>query len=275
MNPAPLLLSMASLLVFGAFLLIQKQQNGWYFFPQHIDSVKFTFAVFSDQFLHFTNYLLQAQGRLLLTILTIAGFVFALLSNKVTPHRIANSFIPLLVITGIGFLGFNSVTDLFMERYVLIVLVLYAICAATAIASISSNTFFTALAAIILILIGCGNMDDSSFGYDSNLSYRREVHTLQMAINYVSTNAKPGDEVIGNFPIGFALNTHAAGYLKAEGLPYHAEGTGHSYYLLIANPGTDFHPEKENEEKTLIKTFDDGYAHVKVFYVTNKTGKPN
>ena len=267
---APLLLSITSLLVFGAFLMVQKHENGWFFFPQHINAVKITFAVFSDQFQHFTNYLLQAQGRLLLTILTIAGFVFALLSNKVTQHRIANSFIPLLVITGIGFLGFNSVTDLFMERYVLIVLVLYAICAAAAITAISSNKFFIALAAIILILIGYGNWDDGSFGYDSNLSYRREVHVLQQAINYVEENAKPGEEVIGNFPIGFALNTKTAGYRNNDTPWYHDEGGEHAYYLLLTDPGTDFHPEKDNEEKTLLKTFDNGYAHVKVYFVKRK-----
>ena len=38
-KPVNILLVISPYLVFGAFLLIQKKQNGWYFFPFHLDNI--------------------------------------------------------------------------------------------------------------------------------------------------------------------------------------------------------------------------------------------
>lgn len=65
------------LLVFALFLLLQKQQNGWYFFPYHTQSVNFDLKPLVMQFTDFSKFLTMEQGRLYLSGIVL--IVFALL----------------------------------------------------------------------------------------------------------------------------------------------------------------------------------------------------
>lgn len=70
------------LLVYGAFLIIQKQQNGWFFFPYHIEAVSFHASTFIAQFADYNKFIFMEQGRLLLT-----AFILLAHSTKLIFYR--------------------------------------------------------------------------------------------------------------------------------------------------------------------------------------------
>ena len=264
-----LLLTIVPYVIFGLFLVIQKQQNGWYFFPLHIDHVGFSVDVFVQQIQSFTSFLFWGQGRNLSTIVCIVGAIVAMLLGKYRLVSVGRSFTLLLLITGLAFLGFNSITDLYMERYVIVVMVCFSIFTASALTTVSKNRLVAAGFVIALVIISSQNLEGNVFHYDADLGYRHEVNVNQQAVNYVVKIQKPGDEVMGNFPIGFSLNFSAGGYL-GEGDVRYKRDDDNSYYLLIADPGTDYHPEGPSDERILIKNFDDHFAHVQVYWVRKK-----
>lgn len=68
--------------VFGIFLLIQKQQNGWYFFPYHISAVSIRADVFFMQFQDYCKFITMEQGRMSFTIILFVAYCMNIALNK-------------------------------------------------------------------------------------------------------------------------------------------------------------------------------------------------
>lgn len=64
------------LLVAVAFLVLQKMQHGWFFYPEHIGMLNFNWEVFHKKLLDVYSFLFQGQGRYLLFISLFACITF-------------------------------------------------------------------------------------------------------------------------------------------------------------------------------------------------------
>ncbi|MFN0276846.1 MAG: ArnT family glycosyltransferase, partial [Chitinophagales bacterium] len=89
------------ILVFGVFLLIQKQQNGWFLFPYHASAVSFDKDVFISQLADFSKFLTMEQGRLYITILFLILNLFSLLLNWKNSEWKYVNLVLFLMVTGI------------------------------------------------------------------------------------------------------------------------------------------------------------------------------
>ena len=251
---------------FGVFLIIQKQQNGWYFFPYHIGSLVFDPKMFISQFKTFMGFIVLLQGRNWLIIVIPVAIMLALLTNKLNKQSFRKSFLLLSVIFMLAFLCFCSISIFFMGRYITVLLIPVSIIAAAAITSISENKIY--LIAIALFIFGAGfvNLESKEFDYDNDLGFRRQVNVLQSAVNYVAENSKKGEKVSGNFPCYFALCFPPGGYLtEKKSKDYMIFDAYHPDYFFLANPGDEASIDNVKYEVTPFKNFKDSFAEVTVY----------
>ncbi|HWB62288.1 MAG TPA: hypothetical protein VG603_02170, partial [Chitinophagales bacterium] len=255
--------------LYGIFLLVQKQQNGWYFFPYHIDSVSFDPLRFKTGFNEFFNFVFWDHGRYWCEkILLIAG-VFALLKGYFSVNKLRHSFLLLGGVFVLAFLMFSSLT-FFMERYSLCLFPLQFIAVALAILSFSRNKIYIAVVTGFLCYTATTHFESHSFRNDSDLGYRHEVHTLQQAVEYVGAVAKPGEKVYGNFPAYFATGFKPGGYQNGFTLDAAVNFGAHPRYIIVSDPGTPLDKDFGQYNIQVLQTFVDGYAKAEVWRITPK-----
>ncbi len=268
-----MVLIVAPYLIYGGFLLIQKHQNGWYFFPYHIESVSFDLHSFTLQSKHYLTFIFRSQGRSILTFIFIVGTIIAALLGR-WPDRSSRGFLPLLALSCIAFIAINSLFGVYMDRYVTIALVFICIGAAASLTAISSDRWFVSIILIICFIIIRKHNDEGIFNYDADLAYRRDVHVLQDAMIYAESNALIHQKIYVNFPAYFALTFPAGGYLRGEGVDEHQLSTDikddNIHLLILCEPGADLSIDHSLYDLSIIKQFDDGYAHVAIYHINKK-----
>ena len=267
LNLVAMVLTLSPYFIFGLFLLVQKQQNGWYFFPLHIHSVTFDFRAVLSQLHDFLFFIFWSQGRGFMSFVLLTGAAFALLTGKWTLHRIGRSFVLLIVLLFFAFLAISAMVDLYVARYVLVLLVVFSILAAVALSIISSNRFFAAVVLMLVVFQGIQNLENGQFNYDADLGYRRSVHVMQQAFIYVAETAKPGEKAFSNFPGYFALTFQPGGYLSGRKDVQLAGKEDTVYYEIICSPGTEYHLDTGKYNSYLLRRYVDGFAHTEVYLV--------
>ncbi len=209
----PVLLTLFPYLVFASFLLLQKMQNGWYFFPYHMDTVNFSLGVFGSQLRTYAVFIFREQGRYLITSVLVAGAIFSAVKGKWNSEKISRSFTWLLVLYCLAHLIFNSFFSIYMARYMTAFIVMFSVLAAASLTAISKNRYFLAITVLAISFAGYNNLESATFNYDADQSYTRQVKTMQQAISYIIHLAGPGGKVMANFPAYYALKYSEGGYL--------------------------------------------------------------
>ena len=243
--------SMAPLVIFGFYLLIQKQQMGWYFFPYHEDNIQITLPslmAFSGDYIWF---LFIEQGRIVLTAAVVVGLIVLILRAGIRIHP----FSVLLLFWCMGGVAFNGLS-FYMNRYVLFVLI-----GGVLLASILLHLLYQrdkrwlVLLPVIticsaLFMYGSpfkemqpdGNLE-SAFGYDENMQYLEYVTHMKAAVEVLLKDSDAHTGVLVNFPVSMALRDVRYGYTyRQQGkdffLARSLQGGVPVHCALVANPGS-------------------------------------
>ena len=254
--------------VFALFLFIQRQQNGWYFFPYHLEVVSYSFSEFIKQFKLYATFIFKDQGRYALSIIFVLGLLASILLHKSK----GRSFLLMLMIPAVMFLLMHALVSVFMARYIMIVLLIFSILAAVSLASIFPNKWRIAVVIVALLFISSQHLDDGWFHYDSDLSYRRGVNVVQQAVTYTVAHLKADDHVYANFPAYFAFCFPEGGYQSNKKIEMEQVG---NYYLLICDPpGAEFHYDTAKYQMSLLKRFNDGPYQISEYRMQQLGPKP-
>ena len=246
-------------LVFGSFLLTQKMQNGWYFFPYHLEHMSLSF----DH--RFFDFIFLSQGRRYWYWAVIVGLVFLLFKKGVkldTPLLLMTTLVTIFVI-------FSSL-NFFMERYTLMALVPFAIIAGALISHISENKILLGILVIILVAISYPDLEPDGFNYDADMGYRKQVHTTQSAINYVDSISDGKKTVYANFPVYCAISFPGGGYLHDNKIKAVLNFKGRVDYFIYSNPGDMVFPDTVKNKMTVLQTFKESFTEVTVYSLEKK-----
>jgi hypothetical protein len=261
---------LAPYLVLVIFLMLQKKQNGWYLFPHHTEMIDFTIQGYLYRFKYYFLFFFQSQGRLLLTAILFVASILAIMRHQHSRQNLAKSFLLLLVIFSILFIALTCSFDFLLSRYVAAVLAPFCILAAMALTTISNNKYFIAAAVILVFAFAYNNLEGGTYNSDGDLGYIRQIKVLQQAIDYVYETAKPGEGVDGNPPVPTALYFPGSGYLKGKKVRKDWQSKTGNYFLILREPGLDYNTDSIKNQMSLLKSFDDGNAHARVYYVTHR-----
>jgi 4-amino-4-deoxy-L-arabinose transferase-like glycosyltransferase len=257
-------------LTFGVFLLVQKQQNGWYFFPYHVEGMSFDLNQIRDKFLHFFNFITWAQGRYWWMKFFLIAAAIGLLTNKISRAGLRDNFLLLLGVFATGFLLFSSL-NYYMERYVTVLLVVAAIITGVSITTIFYNKWLCLVATLFLVVVALLHFEEHTFNNDFDMGYRRQLNSIKLAVDYIENLPEKNKCVYGNFPVYSAVNFPESGYLHNPSsiVPMMNQYARDAYFYIRSEPyGTD--PDEGRFTTTKMATFEDGYARTIVYRLQKK-----
>lgn len=245
------------LIVFGLFLIIQKKQNGWYFFPLHLQLMeegnllsKFWW-IFKDMFFR--------QGRWFLSFGILVIFVaipfLKLKGRSLRPYWIMGGFIAICFLF--------STLNYYLTRYMLVVIPIITLLAIRSLdilftksRMIKKSDWLLAMISLIAVGLGALNMSPKSFNDTSDMSYRYVVELEQEAISWLEEQEWSKLKFEANFPIFQGISDVRNGYLKEKPLDFSVNFEEETPYGIFFH----LHPDenyiwKEGKQYDVIKEF--------------------
>lgn len=250
-------LSLIPLIVFGLFLIVQKVENGWFFFPLHIGFVSFNPETILKSNHNYQNFLFFHQGRYWWVKVFLAAGLLLLLKGKV---KWSDRLVTLFVLFGLIFLAFCSI-NFYMDRYTLPLFPIITILLAASLYSIYTNKWFNIIAFTALAILSFKDMDTGYFNYDCDMGFKHHLSVEQQTLSYVEKIASKEDTLIANFPLNFVIDGQYTGFnfhnLKSKPLEKHKT-------LYITTSNTEVYLPNYNSLK-LLQKFNESYAEGCVF----------
>jgi hypothetical protein len=203
-------------LLYGAFLLVQKQQNGWYFFPLHEAHANFLWVVMRGKLADYCNFLFMEQGRFPLLVILGLWAVFRLFEKRSNRTRFSFGLGWTFLLFAIAMLVFSA-GNFFMKRYMLCLLPPLAMLTGRALCELVRNQARVLLvAAPVLAASQLPYLSSPSFNYDYDMSYRESTLIQYRAIRYVEMTIGHDRPILSMFPPVFGLEDPRYGYSKGK-----------------------------------------------------------
>lgn len=271
-NIKKMFFAIGSLLVFGVFLLIQKKQNGWYFFPLHIDLMEHSFSGFIYLFKRILHDMFYSQGRIYLSLLLFISPAFFYLKTRNFSNTEKRSYavVSLFFILCIAFAALNF----YLMRYMLIIVPLIVIMATHELIKLSNllgeekRWILLAIPATIGIAgVSISKMDSTkSGGYlgDADMSYKHVVQLEQQAIAWVEEQPWSSEKFGASFPIFQGISDVRNGYLKSKALDYSENAVDDVKYGVLFHLWPNETYVTVNKKYKVIKEFNGVVGFVKV-----------
>lgn len=200
-------------LLYGAFLLIQKHQNGWYLYPFHKDQVNFHWAAMKGQLADGMAFVFVEQGRIALSVVVALWTVFRLFGQREGKSRLEPGVAWTFALFSLVFLLFSA-GNVFMKRYLLCLLPPLAILSGRALFELVRDQVKVLLpATIALCLLSLADLTASTFNCAYDMSFRDSVRVQQEATRYLDGAVGTERPILANFPTVFGLDDPRYGYV--------------------------------------------------------------
>ncbi|MCO5279882.1 MAG: glycosyltransferase family 39 protein [Chitinophagales bacterium] len=227
-NTIKMFFALGSLLVFGIFLLIQKEQNGWYFFPLHINLMEHSAINTYYKVKQICDEVFYRQGRIYLSLLLFILPVFFYLKNRNFSNIEKRSYfiVGLFFLLCLAFAALNF----YLMRYMLLMIPLIVIMAVHELIKVSDWLgnrkkwlLIAAPASIGIAIAAIYTMDSTkNGGYlgDADMSYKHVIMVEQQAISWVEQQPWATEKIGANFPIFQGIRDVRNGYLSKHPIIY-------------------------------------------------------
>lgn len=252
-------------LVYALFLAIQRIQNGWFFFPEHIGYLHFNLVGFFD-----TNWLMCKQFFFHKSnfIVGLASFVY-LVFNLLHYKRAAKFHF--VVIAFIIVSMFFSNVNFYMQRYLLIILpwiIVLGVWALDQILDLYIKTKYLKNSMLVLLMtfssyLAISNWDSNTFNDTCDISYRRTVSLVQETANWLQSQTWKNEVIEANFPVFQALQDPRNGYVKQ---PFAIDVNFQQpckYGIFFKTKGI-WDPLSEHTYEKTLKLFKNDFAEIRV-----------
>lgn len=239
-------------LVFGLFLLMQKQQNGWYLFPLHGENVKISLNRIFDFGGDYLLFLFFEQGRIVISIILVISIIYLVTSKRLIKNK-TSIFLGILILGGISFNAINF----YMNRYILFVLIPFVILSSAVLIQCFRINRFVIFGLPLIFVAGIYCLTGKEivpvetselniqqrFQYDENMSYVEYLKIQQKAMNILLDSISSGEIIYTNFPISIALMDSRYGFTDlVMGKDFRVLsgdiGSKDFNYAIISNPGS-------------------------------------
>lgn len=157
------------LIVLAVFFIIQRIQQGWFFFPFHVELISFSLMNFIQEVVKSCYFFFVAQGRLLLTILFVYGIATFRKHPKNVQHLIILSLFVILI--GVFTMSFLHL----MNRYLLFLMPFYIVVIIVgASEAIVSSKYFSVFIPVALLPVFFF-LKSAEFNMAADLGYRDAI----------------------------------------------------------------------------------------------------
>jgi hypothetical protein len=260
------------LLVYGLFLLLQKYQHGWYFFPEHVGLMRFQLQSICSASLNVLFLLFIDQGRWFLSTMVLAA-IFFFRDTFFSGHylRLLLIFLALLILSTI----FCSV-NYFVPRYqlymypFLMILVVYGVgCIVKGFHSKGAR-FLWLLVLPLSTLLGIYNMNRHKFHDTYSMTYLTTIRLVQQCIGWVEKHPMAGTLKV-DFPVEQAMEEKRNGYTRQSFHLIKGWDQKPDYHITFYLDGQQAYDPWQFD--SLVKKFDLEFAHIEVLTSGMRTDK--
>jgi hypothetical protein len=205
------------LLLFGLFLILQKKNLGYYFYPEHIELMNFNFGAFLKKWGLISEWVFIRQARWIWTFAAIPVLIIVIIKNNITKREIH-----LLILSGFYILGYLlfSGFNFFTPRYILTLLpFLFLIFTLLIVKCFPCKTGILLLSAAII-----GNL---VFGFflsdgemDTSRRFNQTIIAHKEAINFCEQQQWQDNNINTGFLMTFNMKQPQLGYLNNYEKPF-------------------------------------------------------
>jgi 4-amino-4-deoxy-L-arabinose transferase-like glycosyltransferase len=206
------------LVLFGLFIVIQKVQNGWYFFPYHTGFLTFNPLSILERDWDLIKYLLFKQGRFVITgLLSISLFILLFRLKKVKAYHVQlESLYPFVpsVLLFIGVIIYSGM-NFHMNRYLFLIYpigILFILLLIQKALEKELYTFYVVISISVLqLLIPKPTTQITEYDFNS----RDFIHAQQNVCTYIEKNIPEGKMIEAAFPVIHAFYDPRLGYFTS------------------------------------------------------------
>lgn len=251
--------------LFAIFIVIQKIQNGWYFFPYHTGFLTFKPISIMQRDMDLIDYLLFQQGRYVITallFLSAIGILFRLKKANGYYFQLEKiyPFIPsvLLLIGVIIYSGMNF----HMNRYLFLIYPIGILFILIIIQKAFQKEMYTFYSLIIIALIQLFIPKPTTHITEYDFNCRDFIHAQQNVCSYIEKNIPEGKVIEAAFPVFHAFYDARLGYFSSiKHVLCEADCTDKVDYTIYSRPG-NLEWTSIPSEKEIIYTSKIGLAEV-------------
>lgn len=263
--------------VFLIFIVIQRIQNGWFFFPYHTGFISFDPEDIYWRALGYIKFIFIRQGRFFWLLVLFFSFVMYYRNHRKQTWKNFINFFRLqskkqwifftLILYMLGVLGFSAL-NFPLNRYLLLMFPPVCLLIALLITEIKQPASF--MIAAFLLLCTLLYLDNDQFVNDEDMSFRYVIEVQKKASDYFNENPQLSKDklIVTDFPIDFGFMDTRAGYIK--NINYQIGSIASQYnpeadYYLYSLPGNLSDGQTIPEQLILVKEFKASYARAWIY----------
>lgn len=268
--------------VFGIFLVIQRIQNGWFFYPYHTGFISFSSSNMYFRLLGYLKFLLISQGRFTWLLIFLMAIPVAIFRDKISFRNwVANgwkelapqTFVNLTLLVYIaGILGYSAL-NYPLQRYILLIYPVFTIFVVNLVLGFAKDKKILSYATVLLFMfISIFFIKSNTKTGDEDMSYT-DLLSVQKEISHYFNSPEMAKKAIAcDFPVSSGFFDPRLGFVTHKG--YHItidisnEFDPSQDYYIFTNPGNL--PDKkifENDKMELVKKFQQGLAEGYIYRV--------
>ena len=263
-------LALAPLIVYAAFLLVQKVQNGWFFFPYHLGLISFDLHELIPKLRLSTDFLWSFQARWTWIISLLGLLVGLAWVGRKQGKWPAWRFL-LLSLLFYGGMWMFSLINPYMDRYLTVMVTLQAVWLGTL-----GGFLFRAVsrpvqagltaAATLLLVLPFFFFSNTHFRYDVNPNYRALLKLQQRATTYLAERVEADEPFHASFPLYHGFQDPRSGFIAGSKRlnPVYSPQEG-LRYAAIFKPPTHIQSSPYPEANMILRE-QESYADVAIYY---------
>lgn len=249
------------LLVYAAFLLVQKTQNGWYFFPEHMGYLRSIPDFIEHIWYHFRDVAF-GHGRWVLTAFMLFALVHAIRLKTENSRTIIIS--ALFILCSILFAALNF----YLLRYMLYAFPFMVVMAVAGIYTLASRLkslagqALTAAFTAASTLLSLYYMDTGKFNDSADMSYLHLVNCEKEAIAWAEQQTWRDSVIEANFPMFQGMADKRYGYLIGQPFNTSTNFEKPARYGLLFHMDGQPVPVWNGKPYEVIREFRNHYARI-------------
>lgn len=201
--------SLSPLLSFVLFILLQKQNFGWYLYPEHTGLMELNFSSIAGKLKAIGMDLFVKQKKSPLSLLGFASALFIMIKYR---EKVDFGKLALLIVPIVGYSVFSAL-NFYTVRYILVVLPLVLLLMTYFIAeSLKQKKWILLVFTIGILIHSVIQLFDRRSVRDINLSYLDFGPAQLEVVDYMERNELYDKNIFTGFLTGTALTQAHAGY---------------------------------------------------------------
>lgn len=256
-------LFMLPVLSFILFILIQKLQRGYYFYPLHTSLLAFDGYTIEQRWHEFRDFLLWEQMHY---VLLIAWIIFAPSKQLFKSAIWQQNYIifPVIFVAGMGF----SILNYYLSRYTIFFMVplyCFLIISANAGSIAKKSSVFTLIFISIGIITALLNIKGSKEFKDTDFSYTAHATNLQTTVTALDSSTYKGRTIRMDFPLAACYWGNKNGYTRKADFTIVYGNDLYAEFAVFTYPGNMADTAKLPAEAKLTKSISNGYAYARIY----------